>query len=72
MHINLRGFVHLGEANAGYHKDAYNCSFPAMIDDWRNAFHQATGGQTAIDFPFGFVQVSMLYELVFFICKTIG
>lgn len=46
-----------GEDNAAYHQDKYNCSFPAMIDDWRMAFHQGSGGQTAIDFPFGFVQV---------------
>lgn len=47
-----------GESNAFYNKDKYNCSFPAMIDDWRMAFHQASGGQTEDDFPFGFVQVS--------------
>lgn len=47
-----------GESNAFHNKDKYNCSFPAMIDDWRMAFHQASGGQTEDDFPFGFVQVS--------------
>lgn len=47
-----------GESNTFYNKDEYNCSFPAMIDDWRMAFHQASGGQTVDDFPFGFVQVS--------------
>lgn len=46
-----------GESNAFYNKDKYNCSFPAMIDDWRMAFHQASGGQTEDDFPFGFVQL---------------
>lgn len=46
-----------GEANAGYNRDEYNCSFPAMIDDWRMAFHEGSDGQTALDFPFGFVQV---------------
>ncbi|KAF6721656.1 Sialate O-acetylesterase [Oryzias melastigma] len=46
-----------GEANAEYNKDKYNCSFPAMIDDWRMAFHSGSGGQTAGDFPFGFVQL---------------
>lgn len=29
-----------------------------MIDDWRMAFHQGSGGQTEDHFPFGFVQVS--------------
>jgi len=46
-----------GEANANYNRDKYNCTFPAMIDDWRMAFHEGSGGQTAPDFPFGFVQV---------------
>uniref|UniRef100_A0A3P9I405 Sialic acid acetylesterase n=1 Tax=Oryzias latipes TaxID=8090 RepID=A0A3P9I405_ORYLA len=46
-----------GEANADYNKNKYNCSFPAMIDDWRMAFHSGSGGQTADDFPFGFVQL---------------
>lgn len=46
-----------GEANSAYNRDKYNCTFPAMIDDWRMAFHQGSGGQTALDFPFGFVQV---------------
>lgn len=50
-------FILAGEANADYNKNKYNCSFPAMIDDWRMAFHSGSGGQTADDFPFGFVQV---------------
>lgn len=59
----VRLFVSLsGEANAEYHKDEYNCSFPAMIDDWRLAFHQGSGQQTAPDFPFGFVQVCSALE----------
>lgn len=47
-----------GESNTFYNTDKYNCSFPAMINDWRMAFHQGSGGQTEDDFPFGFVQVS--------------
>ncbi|MBN3318043.1 SIAE acetylesterase, partial [Atractosteus spatula] len=47
-----------GEANTEYHQDLYNCTFPAMIDDWRLAFHQGSGGQTPADLPFGFVQIS--------------
>ena len=45
-----------GEANAGgplY----YNCSFPAMIDDWRAQFHRANN-ETHPVFPFGFVQLN--------------
>ena len=51
-----------GESNTVVNKDVYNCSFPAMIDDWRSSFHEASGGQTALNFPFGFVQVSRHYN----------
>lgn len=49
----------LGEANAQHNQDKYSCTFPAMIDDWRMAFHTGSEGQTAQDFPFGFVQVRL-------------
>ncbi|XP_031717101.1 sialate O-acetylesterase isoform X2 [Anarrhichthys ocellatus] len=59
LNMTIKGAIwYQGEANADYHQDQYNCSFPAMIDDWRMAFHQGSGGQTAHDFPFGFVQLS--------------
>ncbi|KAK9520604.1 hypothetical protein VZT92_020477 [Zoarces viviparus] len=59
LNMTIKGAIwYQGEANADYHQDQYNCSFPAMIDDWRMAFHQGSGGQTALDFPFGFVQLS--------------
>uniref|UniRef100_A0A7N6ADK2 Sialate O-acetylesterase domain-containing protein n=1 Tax=Anabas testudineus TaxID=64144 RepID=A0A7N6ADK2_ANATE len=59
VNMTLKGAIwYQGEANADYHQDKYNCSFPAMIDDWRMAFHQGSGSQTAEDFPFGFVQLS--------------
>ncbi|XP_062275577.1 sialate O-acetylesterase [Scomber scombrus] len=59
LNMTLKGAIwYQGEANVEYHQDKYNCSFPAMIDDWRMAFHLGSGGQTAIDFPFGFVQLS--------------
>ncbi|XP_029922909.1 sialate O-acetylesterase [Myripristis murdjan] len=58
LNMTLKGAIwYQGEKNADYHPDKYNCSFPAMIDDWRFAFHQGSGGQTAPDFPFGFVQL---------------
>lgn len=44
----------IGEANA-QKPDSYKCTFPTMIDDWRQKFSAASG--TAPDFPFGFVQV---------------
>ncbi|XP_017275588.1 sialate O-acetylesterase isoform X3 [Kryptolebias marmoratus] len=63
LNMTIYGAIwYQGEANANYHKDKYNCSFPAMIDDWRMAFHQGSGWQTAPDFPFGFVQLATYKE----------
>ncbi|NXU38090.1 SIAE acetylesterase, partial [Drymodes brunneopygia] len=47
-----------GEANAFLHTDQYNCTFPALIADWRWAFHAGSAGQTELLLPFGFVQLS--------------
>ncbi|XP_077050657.1 sialate O-acetylesterase isoform X2 [Siphateles boraxobius] len=59
LNMTITGAIwYQGEANANYNRDKYNCSFPAMIDDWRMAFHEGSVGQTALDFPFGFVQLS--------------
>nr|XP_057935916.1 sialate O-acetylesterase isoform X1 [Doryrhamphus excisus] len=59
LNMTLKGAIwYQGEQNVYYHQDKYSCSFPAMIDDWREAFHLGSGGQTALDFPFGFVQLS--------------
>ncbi|KAK1900536.1 Sialate O-acetylesterase [Dissostichus eleginoides] len=61
LNMTIKGAIwYQGEDNTIYHQKKYNCSFPAMIDDWRMAFHQGSGGQTALDFPFGFVQLSTL------------
>ena len=46
-----------GEANAMYRTDMYNCTFPAMINDWRKEWFSGTYGATNLRFPFGFVQV---------------
>ena len=37
----------------------YNCTFPAMIDDWRDKWHMSTMQQTDPMFGFGFVQVAI-------------
>ncbi|KAI3354460.1 hypothetical protein L3Q82_018972, partial [Scortum barcoo] len=59
LNMTIKGALwYQGEANTYYQTETYNCSFPAMIDDWRMAFHHGSGGQTALDFPFGFVQLS--------------
>ncbi|XP_048418355.1 sialate O-acetylesterase isoform X2 [Stegostoma tigrinum] len=53
-----------GEANTVLHTAQYNCTFPAMIEDWRQIFHQGSGGATEADFPFGFVQLSTDHHAV--------
>ncbi|XP_035479437.1 sialate O-acetylesterase [Scophthalmus maximus] len=59
LKMTIKGAIwYQGESNSMYHQDEYKCSFPAMVDDWRTAFHEGSGGQTASDFPFGFVQLS--------------
>lgn len=40
-----------------FNRDLYNCTFPALIEDWRQTFHHGSQGQTERFFPFGFVQV---------------
>ncbi len=47
----------LGENNAGYNRDKYNCTFPKMIESWRAIWHNRTNSNTDLTFPFGFVQV---------------
>ncbi|XP_010891583.2 sialate O-acetylesterase isoform X2 [Esox lucius] len=59
LNMTLKGAIwYQGESNTEYNQKKYSCTFPSMIDDWRMAFHQSSGGQTAVDFPFGFVQLS--------------
>ncbi|XP_046891749.1 sialate O-acetylesterase [Hypomesus transpacificus] len=59
LNMTLKGAIwYQGEANTQYHQEHYSCAFPTMIYDWRMSFHQSSGGQTAADFPFGFVQLS--------------
>ncbi|XP_032565564.1 sialate O-acetylesterase isoform X1 [Chiroxiphia lanceolata] len=59
LNMTLRGIAwYQGEANAFLHTDRYNCTFPALIADWRRAFHAGSAGQTEPLLPFGFVQLS--------------
>ncbi|NXA06663.1 SIAE acetylesterase, partial [Sapayoa aenigma] len=59
LNMTLRGVAwYQGEANAFLHTDRYNCTFPALIADWRQAFHAGSAGQTEPFLPFGFVQLS--------------
>ncbi|BFZ25021.1 hypothetical protein BsWGS_28060 [Bradybaena similaris] len=58
--MTIKGAVwYQGESDSsGTKMDHYNCTFPAMIQDWRNNFNKASNGQTDDLFPFGFVQLS--------------
>ena len=49
-----------GESNSEPTSGAaiYNCTFPAMIQAWRQLWHTNTRAQTDLLFPFGFVQLS--------------
>ena len=43
--------IHIsGESNAGWNRDLYNCTFPALISDWRSQWWDGFR-------PFGFVQL---------------
>jgi len=55
--LNLFGFLwYQGEANSNFERDLYNCTFPTLIDTWREQFSQPEA-------PFGFVQLSTInYE----------
>ena len=46
-----------GENNAGNPRN-YNCSFPAMITDWRRKWSNHTDGATDAEFPFGWAQIN--------------
>ncbi|KAK9395093.1 sialate O-acetylesterase [Crotalus adamanteus] len=58
INMTIQGVIwYQGEANTLMNTDLYNCTFPALIDDWRKAFHEGSDGQTNKQFPFGFVQL---------------
>nr|XP_031299309.1 sialate O-acetylesterase [Camelus dromedarius] len=57
--MTLKGVIwYQGESNVNLNRDLYNCTFPALIEDWRQTFHRGSQGQTERFFPFGFVQLS--------------
>ncbi|XP_068096394.1 sialate O-acetylesterase isoform X2 [Hyperolius riggenbachi] len=59
LNMTIKGAIwYQGEQNTGMNPNLYNCTFPALIQDWRRAFHEGSLGQTDPSFPFGFVQLS--------------
>jgi len=58
LRTTISGVVwYQGENNAADPR-RYNCSFPAMIEDWRAKWHVHTDGATVSDLPFGWVQLN--------------
>ena len=54
--MTIAGAVYYqGESNArvGTGAEIYNCTFPAMIQAWRQLWHKNTGSQTDALFPLG-------------------
>ncbi|XP_053222457.1 sialate O-acetylesterase isoform X1 [Podarcis raffonei] len=59
LNMTLQGVIwYQGEANTLIDTSLYNCTFPALIEDWRKGFHEGSDWQTQRYFPFGFVQLS--------------
>ncbi|XP_044137907.1 sialate O-acetylesterase [Bufo gargarizans] len=59
LNMTIKGAIwYQGEQNTGMNTNLYNCTFPALIQDWRRSFHEGSMGQTDPNFPFGFVQLS--------------
>ena len=47
--------ISLGEANAFWNTNLYDCTFPVLIDEWRELWSLHT--PSANEFPFGFMQL---------------
>jgi sialate O-acetylesterase len=60
---SFKTIFNTGEANTvGENRDKYPCTFSKMIEYWRQIWNQRTNGITDKQFPFGFVQVSLIKE----------
>ncbi len=55
-----------GEGNgaSSYDISQYSCFFAKMIENWRQIWNECTNSITAIQFPFGFVQVFFSQKLI--------
>ena len=55
----IKGAVWMqGESNSNIDGRQYNCSFAAMISDWRSKWSDGTDGATNASFPFGWAQLN--------------
>ena len=63
VRMDIKGALwYQGEANSGWNRDDYQCTFPSMIESWRNTWAQFT--HTSHDFPFGFVQLATISKIL--------
>lgn len=68
LNVTIKGVIwYQGESNANSltgtdEHNPYDCSFPAMIADWRKKWSLGTSGSTDPQFPFGFVQLAPLFS----------
>ena len=52
VRMSIKGALwYQGESNGGWNRDKYQCTFPAMISEWRKIW--STNTPTATLFPFG-------------------
>lgn len=59
LRTTIKGAIwYQGEANSRADGRQYNCSFPAMIEDWREKWFAHTDGATDKAFPFGWAQLN--------------
>ena len=59
LRFTIKGAIwYQGESNTGHNREIYDCTFPSMIKNWRQAWHEGTQGDTEQIFPFGFVQLA--------------
>ena len=65
----LRAQYGTRESNA-HSPDKYNCTFPAMVRDWRRKWSLGTSGHIEKEFLFGFVQVQNIMVDTFHISQT--
>ena len=57
VRMSIKGAMwYQGESNGGWNRDKYQCTFPAMISDWRKIW--SANSPTSDSFPFGFMQLS--------------
>ncbi len=57
--LSIYGIVwYQGESNRDKNLHLYNCTFPSLVNDWRNKWFIGTEGSTNSNFPFGFVQLA--------------